>query len=85
MAGWIDEEHVIYYMKDMNPCLIHLETNQIEEIEIAVGENGRSVFDSYCAYYEINGDKLIARVLGEEIYHWNIVKENNEVYFMEEN
>ncbi|MBD5494782.1 MAG: hypothetical protein HDR12_10510, partial [Lachnospiraceae bacterium] len=85
IAGWIDEEHVVYYMMDMNPCLIHLETNQVEEIEIAVGENGRRVFDSYGAHYEIDGNKLIARVLGEEIYHWNIVNVNNEVYIMGEN
>lgn len=85
IAGWIDEEHVVYYRMDMNPYLIHLETNQVEEVEIAVGEDGRSVFDAYCAHYEINGNKLVAEVLGEEIYHWNIVKENNEVYIMEEN
>lgn len=85
IVGWIDEEHVVCYTMDINPYLIHLETNQIEDIEIAVGEDGRRVFDAYCAHYEINGNKLVARVLGEEVYHWNIVKENNEVYIMEEN
>lgn len=72
-------------MMDMNPYIIHLETNQVEEVELAVGEDGRSVFDAYGAHYEIDGNKLIARVLGEEVYHWNIMKENNEVYIMEEN
>lgn len=85
ISGWIDEEHVICYMMDWKPKLIHLETNQVEEIDIAVGENGRRVFDSYGAHYEINENKLIARVLGEEVYRWDIVKENNEVFIMEEN
>lgn len=85
IAGWIDDEHVFCYMMDWKPKLIHLETNQVEEIDIAVGENGRRVFDSYGAHYEINENKLIARVLGEEVYRWDIVKENNEVYIMEEN
>lgn len=83
IAGWIDEEHVICYRVDGNPYLIHLETNQIEGIEIAVGEDGMKVFDPYCAHYDINGNKLIAKVSGEEVYRWNIVKENNEVYIME--
>lgn len=85
IVGWIDEEHVVCYMMDWKPKLIHLETNQVEEIDIAVGENGRRVFDSYGAHYEINENKLIARVLGEEVYRWDIVKENDEVYIIEEN
>ena len=83
IAGWIDDEHFVCNTSYGALRLIHLETNQIEEIEIAVGDNGQPVFDSYGAHYEINDNKLIARVLGEERYRWDIVKENQEVHIVE--
>ena len=83
IAGWIDDEHVVCYTMDSNPKLIHLETNQIEEIEIPIGDNGRRVFDAYGAHYEISGNHLIARYKSEELYRWDIVKENQEVHIVE--
>ena len=83
IGGWIDDEHVVCYTMDSNPKLIHLETNQIEEIEIAVGDNRERVFDAYGAHYEINGNHLIARYKSEELYRWDIVKENQEVHIVE--
>lgn len=77
IAGWIDEEHVVCNTLSWTPYLIHLETNQIEDIEGDTDE-----YDPVGAHYEINGNKLIARVLGEEVYRWNIVKENNEVLYI---
>ena len=68
---------------DSNPKLIHLETNQVEEIEIAVGDNRERVFDAYGAKYEISGNQLIARYENEELYRWDIVKENQEVHIVE--
>ena len=83
IGGWINDEHVVCYTMDSNPKLIHLETNQIEEIEIAVGDNRERVFDAYGAHYEINGNHLIARYKSEELYRWDIVKENQEVHIVE--
>lgn len=60
-----------------------METNQIEEIEILIGDKGRRVFDAYGAHYEINGNHLIARYKSEELYRWDIVKENQEVHIVE--
>ncbi|MCM1145706.1 MAG: hypothetical protein NC407_13480 [Lachnoclostridium sp.] len=83
-VGWIDNEHVVCYTMDVKPKLIHLETNQIEEIEIPVGDNGwwDVAFDAYGAHYEIKGNHLIARYESEELYRWDIVKKNNEVYII---
>ncbi len=83
IAGWIDEEHVVCYMIDWNPKLIHLETNQVEEIEISVGDNRERVFDACGAKYEITGNQLIVRYKNEELYRWDIVKENQEVRIVE--
>ena len=83
IAGWIDDEHFVCNTSDGEPRLIHLETNQIEEIEIAVGDNRERVFDAYGAHYEINGNHLIARYKSEELYRWDIVKENQEVHIVE--
>ena len=85
ITGWIDDEHFVCNTSYGAPRLIHLETNQAEEIEIAVGDDGQHVFDSYGVHYEINDNQLIAKVLGEELYRWDIVKENQEVYIREEN
>ena len=85
IVGWIDNEHFVCNTSDRVPRLIHLETNRVEEIEIAVGDDGRPVFDSYGVHYEINDNQLIANVMGEELYRWDIVKENQEVYIREEN
>lgn len=72
-ADWIDEDHFICY-NDFGPRLIHLETKQIEDIKI-----DEDNYDAYGCKYEIEGDQLIATVLDEEYYRWDIVRENGEV------
>ena len=54
--------------------MIHLETKRIEDIK-KDGDN----YDTYGCKYEIEGDQLIAIVLDEEYYRWDIVRENGEV------
>lgn len=79
IADWIDEEHIVCYMIDWVPHLIHLETSRIEDIEGGIDD-----YDPCGAKYEINGNQLIAKVLGEEVYRWNIVEENHEVSIVKE-
>ena len=75
-ADWIDEDHFICY-NDFGPYLIHLETKHIEDIK-KDGDN----YDAYGCKYEIEGDQLIAIVLDEEYYRWDIVRENGEVWIV---
>lgn len=77
IVEWIDEEHIVCYMIDWTPHLIHLETNRIEDIERDADD-----YDPYGVQYEINGNQLIAKNVGEEVYRWDIMKENQEVYIM---
>lgn len=75
IAGWIDDEHIVCYKIDMSgPFLIHLETNQIEEIKKADDD-----YDIYGAKYEIRDNQLVGTCMGEEIYCWNIVRENDDI------
>lgn len=72
-AGWIDEDHFICYNDD-GPYLIHLETNQIEDIRKKEDD-----YDAYGCKYEVIGDQLVAICLGEEQYRWDIVREEGEI------
>ena len=75
IVGWIDENHIICYEIDHSgPLLIHLETGQVEEIKSV-----DDYYDTYGAKYEIQDNRLVCKCLGEEIYHWDIVREDNDV------
>lgn len=75
IAGWIDDEHIVCYEIDMSgPLLIHLETNQIEEIKREDDD-----YDIYGTKYEIQDNRLVGTCMGEEIYCWNIVKNNDDI------
>lgn len=74
IVGWIDEEHLVCYQLDWSPILIHLENNQVEVIRDKDDD-----YDAYGARYRLEGNRLICECLGEEIYRWNIVSENNEI------
>lgn len=66
---------VVCYKIDMSgPLLIHLETNQIEEIKREDDD-----YDIYGAKYEIQDNRLVGTCMGEEIYCWNIVKNNDDI------
>lgn len=71
-AGWIDEDHFICY-DDSGPYLVHLETNQIEDIRQKEDD-----YDPYGCRYEVTGNQLIATCLDEEYYRWNIIREKGE-------
>ena len=47
---------------------------QIEEIK-SVDDH----YDTYGAKYDIQDNRLVCKCLGEEIYHWDIVREDNDV------
>lgn len=79
IVGWIDEEHLVCYELDMYPMLIHLENNQVEVIK-----NEDDDYDAYGATYRLESNYLICECLGEEIYRWNIVSENNDILFVKD-
>lgn len=58
----------------MEPILIHLENNQVEQIKKEDDD-----YDTYGAKYKIDGNRLICQFLDEQIYCWNIIKEDDEV------
>lgn len=72
-AGWIDEDHFICY-DDSGPYLVHLETNQIEDIRQKEDD-----YDPYGCRYEVTGNQLIATCLDEEYYRWDIITEEGEI------
>lgn len=72
-AGWIDENHFICY-NDFGPVMIHLETDQVENIKTEEDD-----YDGYGCYYEIQGNQLIAMFLDEEYYRWDIVRQDDEI------
>ncbi|MBP3475832.1 MAG: hypothetical protein J6K48_05890 [Lachnospiraceae bacterium] len=75
IVGWIDDEHILFYEIDMSgPLLIHLETNQIEEIKKQDDD-----YDEYGAKYEIQDNQLVCTCLGEKIYCWDIIRESNDI------
>ena len=80
IVGWIDEEHAVCNTLGWTPKLIHIETSQIENIEMDT-----HAYDPAGAKYEIDEEQLIVTTWEEKNYHWNIVKENNEVYITKEN
>lgn len=81
IVGWIDDEHIVFYEIDMSgPLLIHLETNQIEKIKKKDDD-----YDVYGAKYEIQDNQLVCTCLGEKIYCWDIVKENNDIHITKVN
>ena len=79
IVGWIDEEHLVCYLNDWSPMLIHLENDQVEVIRSKDDD-----FDAYGAKYRLEGNYLICECLGEEIYRWNIVSENNDILFVKD-
>lgn len=80
IAGWIDDEHIVCYEIDMSgPLLIHLETNQIEEIKKEDDD-----YDIYGAKYEIQDNQLVCTCMGEEIYCWNIVRGNGDIHIIKQ-
>ncbi|EOS75078.1 hypothetical protein C819_02719 [Lachnospiraceae bacterium 10-1] len=78
-VGWIDENHLICNDIDMEPILIHLENNQVEQIKKEDDD-----YDTYGAKYKIDGNRLICQFLDEQIYCWNIIKEDDEVLIIAE-
>lgn len=80
IAGWIDDDHIVCYEIDMSgPLLIHLETNQIEEVK-KEDDN----YDIYGAKYEVQDNQLVCTCMGEEIYRWGITRKNNDITIEEE-
>lgn len=79
IVGWIDEEHLVCYLNDWSPMLIHLENDQVEVIR-----NKDDDFDAYGAKYRLESNHLICECLGEEICRWNIVSENNDILFVKD-
>lgn len=77
IVGWIDEEHLVCYDLDRYPILISLEKKQVEIIKKEEDD-----YDAYGAEYIIDGNSLVCKVLGEEVYQWKIVREGNEVKFV---
>lgn len=80
IAGWIDEEHLVCYDLDRSPILISLEKKQVEIIKKEEDD-----YDAYGAEYIIDGNRLVCKVLGEEVYQWKIVQEGNEVKLVGDN
>ena len=73
-VGWIDENHFICNEIDMEPLLIHLENNQVEQIKKEDDD-----YDTYGARYKVEDDKLICKFMDEEIFCWDIIREDNEI------
>ncbi len=78
IVGWIDGEHLVCNEVDMGPILIHLENNQVEQIK-----KDDDDFDPYGAKYIIDGNYLICQVMDEEIYRWNIVRNEDEIEWVD--
>lgn len=75
-TGWIDDEHFLFH-NDSGLYMIHIETNQLEEIVTVDAHEGN--FETWGCEYEIKGEQVIATCLDEEYYRWDIVKENGEI------
>ena len=72
-GGWINEEHFICY-NDFGPYLIHLETDYIEEIKKKEDD-----YDAYGCKYEIKGEQMLATVMDNEYYCWDIIWDKGEI------
>lgn len=75
-TGWIDDEHFLFH-NDSGLYMIHIETNQLEEIVTVDAHEGN--FETWGCEYKIKGDQVIATYLDELYYRWDIVKENGEI------
>ena len=67
---------------DSGLYMIHIETNQLEEIVTVDAHEGN--FETWGCEYEIKGDQVIATCLDEETYCWDIVKENGEIHLVKD-
>lgn len=78
IVGWIDNDHLVCYAVDMDaPVLLHLERNEIEPVE-----SGKCKYDTYGAEYEMQGNRLIAQGFGEQLFQWDIVERDGEVFIV---
>lgn len=78
IVGWIDDNHLVCYAVDVDtPVLIHLEKNEIEPII-----NEKCKYDTYGVEYKIQDHYMIAQCLGEQLYQWEILKKDGEVFLI---
>lgn len=79
IVGWIDNDHLVCdKMNISTPILVHLERNEIEEI------SEEREFDTDGAKYRILGSSLVAQdYYGEQLYQWEILERDGEIYVVE--
>ena len=79
VIGWIDNDHLVCDVVDIDtPVLLHLERNEIEPI---VSKNCN--YDTYGAQYEIQENCLIAQSCGEQLYKWEILEKDEEIFVVD--
>lgn len=79
IVGWIDNDHLVLDKINIStPILVHLERNEIEEI------SEERKFDTDGAKYRIPGSSLVAEdYYGEQMYQWEILERDGEIYVVE--
>lgn len=76
IVGWIDNNHFVCYPIDVGmPVLVHLDRNELEPIG-----NGERPYDTCGAKYTIKKMCLTAYAFGEQLYQWEILECDGEIF-----